>query len=307
MSTYCKTYGCLKNYNYRFSHIENACDLCFYFLYRTVLSNLCYLQECLNASLQWNNPPSFITTLLLLCNHFRSEVKSTVTYQSLLLWDDSVNKPSLIFWTKICSVCFWKKKMTEIFSCTACRQLFQMLFAVIFFHSSEYILALATHGKNSVNVRSLLISKNYAVAMACSLIEYFVEIHFFPSLKEHWSVSNTGLALVVVGEIIRKLAIITAGRSFTHLIKRHHEEHHILITHGVYKYIRHPSYCGFFIWSVGTQIMLYNPLSALAFAVVVWHFFRQRIPYEEFFLRQFFGLEYEEYAARTTTGIPFIK
>ncbi|KAG8366170.1 hypothetical protein BUALT_Bualt17G0048800 [Buddleja alternifolia] len=198
-------------------------------------------------------------------------------------------------------------RMTEIFSYTACRQLMQMFFAIIFFHCSEYVLAVAIHGKNLVSLRSLLISKNYVFAMIFSLIEYFLEIYFFPGLKEHWSISNIGLAMVVVGEIIRKLAIITAGKSFTHLIKRYHEDHHVLVTHGVYKYIRHPSYCGFLIWSVGTQIMLCNPLLTFAFTVVVWHFFRQRIPYEEFFLLQFFGTEYEEYAKRTCSGIPFIK
>ncbi|KAI3452754.1 hypothetical protein Pfo_009417 [Paulownia fortunei] len=197
--------------------------------------------------------------------------------------------------------------MTEIFSFTACRQLSQMFFAIIFFHCSEYVLAIGIHGKNSATLKSLLISKNYALAMLCSLIEYVVEIYFFPGMKEHWSVSNMGLAMVVIGEFIRKLAIITAGRSFTHLIKRYHEQHHVLVTHGVYKYIRHPSYCGFFIWSVGTQIMLCNPLSTLAFAIVVWRFFRQRIPYEEFFLRQFFGSEYEEYARQASSGILFIK
>ncbi|KAL7096882.1 hypothetical protein ACP275_10G108500 [Erythranthe tilingii] len=197
--------------------------------------------------------------------------------------------------------------MTEIFSFTACRQLQQMLFAVFFFHCSEYILAISVHGKNSVDLKSLLISQKYVFAMVCSLIEYLIEIYFFPEIKEHWLLSNTGLALVVVGEFIRKLAIITAGRSFTHLIKRFHEEHHVLVTKGVYKYIRHPSYCGFFVWSVGTQIMLCNPVSAVAFAVVVWNFFRTRIPYEEFYLRQFFGSEYEEYARRAASGIPFIR
>ncbi|GER54834.1 protein-s isoprenylcysteine O-methyltransferase [Striga asiatica] len=197
--------------------------------------------------------------------------------------------------------------MTETFNHTAGRQLSQMLFAVIFFHCSEYVLALAIQGKNNVSLKSLLISRNYILAMICSLVEYVIEIYFFPGTKEHWSISNTGLAMVVVGEIIRKSAIITAGRSFTHLIRRYHDDDHVLITHGVYKYTRHPSYCGFFIWSVGTQIMLCNPLASVAFALLVWRFFQQRIPYEEFFLRQFFGSNYEEYARRTASGVPFIE
>ncbi|KAL0334189.1 UNVERIFIED_CONTAM: Protein-S-isoprenylcysteine O-methyltransferase A [Sesamum angustifolium] len=195
----------------------------------------------------------------------------------------------------------------EIFGFTACRQLLQMFLAVIFFHCLSLSWQLLFMGKNNVTLKSLLISKNYALAMACSLLEYFVEIYLFPGMKEQWLVSNTGLFLVIVGETIRKLAIITAGRSFTHLIRRYPNDQHKLVTHGIYKYIRHPSYCGFLIWSVGTQIMLCNPVSTLAFAAVVWRFFKERIPYEEFFLRQFFGSGYEEYARRTTSGIPFIK
>jgi len=112
--------------------------------------------------------------------------------------------------------------------------------------------------------------------------------------------------MIIVGEIIRKAAIITAGRSFTHLIKINYEEHHGLVTHGVYRLMRHPSYCGFLIWSVGTQVMLCNPVSAVAFAVVVWRFFAQRIPYEEYFLNQFFGVQYLEYAESVASGVPFV-
>ncbi|EEF28069.1 protein-S-isoprenylcysteine O-methyltransferase A [Ricinus communis] len=197
--------------------------------------------------------------------------------------------------------------MTEIFSYTACRQLSQMFFSISFFHGSEYLLAISIHGKSTVTLKSLLVSKHYLLAMLFSLVEYLIEFSLFPGLKEYWWVSNLGLVLVVIGEVIRKMAIITAGRAFTHLIKIYHEEHHKLITHGVYRFVRHPSYCGFFIWSVGTQIMLCNPISTIAFAVVVWHFFANRIPYEEYFLRRFFGSQYEEYARQIPSGVPFVK
>ncbi|KAJ0094987.1 hypothetical protein Patl1_16403 [Pistacia atlantica] len=182
-----------------------------------------------------------------------------------------------------------------------------MILAVFFFHSSEYVLAISFHGSSSVTLQSLLISKNYLFAMLFSFMEYFVEIFFFPGLKEYWWISNVGLVMVIIGEIIRKLAIITAGQAFTHLIKIHREEHHKLVTHGVYSCVRHPGYCGFLIWSVGTQIMLCNPISTIGFAIVVWKFFAERIPYEEYFLRQFFGPQYEEYAQRVPSGVPFVE
>ncbi|WJX81774.1 protein-S-isoprenylcysteine O-methyltransferase [Trifolium repens] len=146
--------------------------------------------------------------------------------------------------------------MTEIFSYTACRQLSQMFLAVIFFHVSEYFLAAVIHGKSSVTLKSLLISKHYLLAMIFSLLEYLIEIALFPDLKEHWVISDFGLVLVVIGEILRKMAIITAGQSFTHIIRVRPDERHKLVTN-----------------------------------VVVWKFFSTRIPYEEYFLRQFFGMQ----------------
>ncbi|XP_027359002.1 protein-S-isoprenylcysteine O-methyltransferase B-like [Abrus precatorius] len=197
--------------------------------------------------------------------------------------------------------------MTEIFSHTACRQLSQLFLAIIFFHCSEYLLAMVIHGRSSVTLKSLLISRQYILAMFISFVEYYIEIAYLPELKEQWVISNLGLTLVVIGEIIRKVAIITAGKSFTHLIRIYYDENHQLITHGIYRFVRHPGYSGFLIWSVGTQIMLCNPISTIAFAVVVWHFFAKRIPYEEFFLRQFFGADYNEYAQRVVSGVPFVK
>ncbi|KAL1201161.1 Protein-S-isoprenylcysteine O-methyltransferase A [Cardamine amara subsp. amara] len=195
---------------------------------------------------------------------------------------------------------------SEIFSDTGFRQLSQMLLSIIFFHTSEYILAIAFHGASNVTLSSLLISKHYALAMLMALLEYLTEIILFPGLKQHWWVSNFGLIMIIIGEIIRKTAIITAGRSFTHLIKINHEEHHRLVTNGVYRLMRHPSYCGFLIWSIGTQVMLCNPVSTVVFTVVVWRFFALRIPYEEHFLKQFFGVQYLEYAESVVSGVPFV-
>ncbi|ESQ40777.1 hypothetical protein EUTSA_v10014725mg [Eutrema salsugineum] len=196
--------------------------------------------------------------------------------------------------------------MTEIFSDTGFRQLTQMFSAIIFFHTSEYILAIAYHGPSRVTLSSLLITKHYALAMLISVLEYLIEIVLFPGLKQHWWISNFGLMMIVLGESVRKTAIITAGRSFTHLIKIRREEHHKLVTKGVYRIMRHPSYSGFLVWSVGTQVMLCNPISAIAFAVVVWRFFADRIPYEEHYLKQFFGSQYLDYAQKVPSGVPFV-
>ncbi|KAJ4959515.1 hypothetical protein NE237_026626 [Protea cynaroides] len=178
---------------------------------------------------------------------------------------------------------------------------------IFYFHSSEYILAIAIHGRFNVTLSSLLISKEYLLAMTCSLLEYIIELVLLPELKEYWWVSNTGLVLTVIGEIIRKSAVLTAGRSFTHMIRIRRDDQKELVTHGIYRFIRHPGYCGFFIWAIGIQLMLCNPSCTVGFVLVLWHFFSERIHYEEYYLRKFFGSQYVEYSRRVRSGLPFVK
>lgn len=190
---------------------------------------------------------------------------------------------------------------------SARRQAWQFAAALIFFHGSEYVLAAAFHGRQNVTATSLLISKQYVLAMGFAMLEHLTEMLIFPEVKEYRFISIIGLLMVLIGEIIRKLAVVTAGRAFTHVIRIYYEDQHQLITHGVYRFMRHPGYCGFLIWAVGTQVMLCNPVSTVLFTLVLWRFFSRRIPYEEYFLRQFFGSEYEQYAQRVHSGLPFIK
>jgi len=73
-----------------------------------------------------------------------------------------------------------------------------------------------------------------------------------------------------------------------------------------YKILRHPSYVGFYYWSVGTQLLLGNALHTVLFAIAAWMFFRRRIPFEEEALVQLFPEEYPAYVKQTWIGIPFL-
>ena len=106
---------------------------------------------------------------------------------------------------------------------------------------------------------------------------------------------------------MRKLAMFTARANFSHIISTEKEDSHVLVTSGVYAWTRHPSYMGWFWWSVGTQVLLCNPISAVAYAVASYVFFRERIEGEERLLLGFFGPEYDAYQQRTGTGIPFVR
>lgn len=97
-----------------------------------------------------------------------------------------------------------------------------------------------------------------------------------------------------------------AGTNFNHTVQTKRNEGHTLVTSGIYGWLRHPSYFGFFWWGVGTQVVLGNVLCGMAYTVILWSFFRSRIRKEEELLVKFFGDDYERYRKHTRVGIPFI-
>lgn len=97
-----------------------------------------------------------------------------------------------------------------------------------------------------------------------------------------------------------------AGTNFNHMPARTYREGHELVTRGIYSWVRHPSYFGFFYWALGTQVLVGNKVCLLGYTVVLWRFFRERIEDEEKLLVQFFGSDYLHFRERVGTGLPWI-
>jgi protein-S-isoprenylcysteine O-methyltransferase len=104
--------------------------------------------------------------------------------------------------------------------------------------------------------------------MAAACLEYAVELRWFPWLQVAW-VTHFGVCCVVIGEVIRKAGIVTAGSGFTQRIQSRRRPQHRLVTWGIYKFIRHPGYAGWILWAMGTQLILCNPMCTVLFAGVV--------------------------------------
>jgi len=115
-----------------------------------------------------------------------------------------------------------------------------------------------------------------------------------------------GMLMILTGELIRKTAILTAKENFSHQLAVERSEKHELITRGIYGHIRHPSYLGFCMYALGTQIWLGNRLSTLLFVAVLWKFMSDRISIEDALLYQFFGNTWAKYRESTWSGIPYV-
>ncbi|XP_013880182.1 protein-S-isoprenylcysteine O-methyltransferase isoform X2 [Austrofundulus limnaeus] len=176
-----------------------------------------------------------------------------------------------------------------------------------FFHYSEYLVT-AIINPRSLSLDSFLLnhSVEYTLAAVSSWLEFTVEKLTIPELKQSSWLSLVGLLMVLCGEALRKAAMLTAGSNFNHIVQNEKAQSHVLVTSGVYAFFRHPSYVGWFYWSIGTQIMLCNPVCILGYTVASWRFFRERIEEEELSLIHFFAEDYVEYKRRVPTGLPFI-
>ncbi|KAF1316287.1 Isoprenylcysteine carboxyl methyltransferase, partial [Globisporangium splendens] len=179
--------------------------------------------------------------------------------------------------------------------------------ALCFFHLSEFMVT-ASFRPSIVSYESFLLnhSREYHIALAGSCVEFWLEFYLTPAWKVHTSVLVTGLVIVCFGQSFRIAAMATAASNFSHRIEYQKRQEHVLVTHGVYKYVRHPSYLGWFAWTIGSQVLLGNPVCGIGYTIVSWGFFRDRIPYEEHLLLNFFPEEYPKYKARTISGIPFV-
>jgi protein-S-isoprenylcysteine O-methyltransferase Ste14 len=84
------------------------------------------------------------------------------------------------------------------------------------------------------------------------------------------------------------------------------QEDHKLITSGPYRRIRHPMYLGIFVYTIGMILISSDLLVLLFFAFTIWVNYR-RIPREEQMMIDEFGVEYQEYMAKTGKLLPRIR
>ncbi|KAK9762000.1 farnesyl cysteine-carboxyl methyltransferase [Basidiobolus ranarum] len=175
------------------------------------------------------------------------------------------------------------------------------------FHHLEYLLT-ALYKPENLQLDSYLLSHStaYMAAIFSGIFEYLIEKILFPAFKGSALVCTTGVLLIVVGQVIRTLAMHTAKSNFNHQIVDHKSREHTLVTWGIYRFLRHPSYFGFYVWAVGMQLLLSNPISLGLYLYALNRFFAGRIVYEERTLNRFFGQRYKVYCENTWTWLPLI-
>ncbi len=116
-----------------------------------------------------------------------------------------------------------------------------------------------------------------------------------------WNIA--GLILFVVGLTIALVAVFTLRRFYlSTLVIR---EDHQLITHGIYRFTRHPIYFGVLIGIMGVPVFAPSLYGFLVLSLLI-PIFLNRIRMEERMLTEEFGNAYRTYKKNTRKLIPFI-
>ena len=126
--------------------------------------------------------------------------------------------------------------------------------------------------------------------------------------KEFWTLDGDairwlGVALFAAGGALRIWPVFVLGRRFSGLVAI--QPGHTLVTSGVYGIIRHPSYLGLFVNSVGWGLAFRSVVGVLLAALTIPPLLA-RIRAEETLLRAQFGAAYDAYRARTSRLIPWL-
>jgi protein-S-isoprenylcysteine O-methyltransferase Ste14 len=118
------------------------------------------------------------------------------------------------------------------------------------------------------------------------------------------TVSLCGLMLIVIGLVIRWVAIVTLRRYFTTDVSIQHE--HKLMSADIYAIVRHPAYSGSLLSFLGLGLTYANWLSTVVIFVPILCAFLYRIKVEEAALTAYFGESYAAYRDKVKRLIPLV-
>ena len=117
------------------------------------------------------------------------------------------------------------------------------------------------------------------------------------------AVRSVGLALLLAGAVLRVGPMFLLGDRFTWPLAT--QPGHALLTTGLYRWVRHPSYAGAWLGAMGWALLFRSGVG-LVLAALLFPFFDPVIRAEEASLLAEFGDPYERYQRRTWRLIPWI-
>jgi protein-S-isoprenylcysteine O-methyltransferase Ste14 len=210
-------------------------------------------------------------------------------------------------------------RLTMVFGATAAFLGLAVLgwggFLAFFSHPALTALALATFaisgaayfagGNLSTGVREDRANR-WVIAAFTVIGLAFAYLPAWTDRNELWTIDGEavrwlGVVLYAAGGALRIWPVYVLGNRFSGLVAI--QPGHTLLTTGIYRVIRHPSYLGLLVNAFGWGLA-FRSWAGVLLAALLLPLLLARIRSEEALLRSQFGAEYDAYRARTSRLIP---
>lgn len=112
-----------------------------------------------------------------------------------------------------------------------------------------------------------------------------------------------GVALLAIGGVLRVVPMFVLGERFTWPLAS--QESHRLVTTGLYRFVRHPSYLGALLGGIG-WVLLFRSLAGLLLMLLLATLCVPVVRREEEILQIEFGEDYSAYRRRSWRLIPWV-
>jgi protein-S-isoprenylcysteine O-methyltransferase Ste14 len=183
--------------------------------------------------------------------------------------------------------------------------------AVILAATVAMIAIRAPHGQRSRSVKVVVSRKGSleTVLLALAWIGFLVPVIWIVSPAFAFAEYSLRVAPFAAGCVCLVAGLWLFHRSHMDLgkywsVTLEVREQHRLVTHGVYRRVRHPMYTSLLLYSIGQLLVLPNWVAGPSYLVMFLTLFIFRVLAEERMMREQFGDEYVEYSRLTKRLVP---
>lgn len=142
----------------------------------------------------------------------------------------------------------------------------------------------------------LLITLHFFFANHFIVTQYFWSTTFAPT-------QIIGFITGITGLVICRIAQVTMGKSWRVGIDEKISPG--LITHGIYQYMRNPTYTGLYMLSTG--VWLINPTALFSCWIIAFFLMMEfQVRCEEEYLEELYGQNFKKYCKKTKRYMPFV-
>lgn len=176
----------------------------------------------------------------------------------------------------------------------------------IYWHITE----VHTENEQPVRKETLSLWHKKRISMHLTLLAFGVVgvqllgVRFFDMPQTSSVLQISGFFLALIGIIVACMGRYALGTNWARCYDYQVKQHQQLVTHGIYKYIRHPVYSGILLFFIGSELVVQSWL-IIVYIFLILLANRQAV-WEETLLIEHFGDRYRNYMKHTKRFIPYI-